>query len=189
MAAAFKRAMAGLTPERVEGLRWRLFDAKGQVLGRLASQIAVVLQGKDKPTYTPHIEKGDICVVLNAQDVCFTGRKLTDKFYRWHTGYIGHLKERSLKDQMRKDPTEVIRKAVVRMLPKNRLRDDRARKLRVFVGDQHPFADKPLQPFEMPPRNVRELRPRERRAAERAQKKAANKEAKLALLQEGSNKQ
>lgn len=187
MAAAFKRAMAGLTPERIEGLRWRLFDAKGQVLGRLASQIAVVLQGKDKPTYTPYLEKGDICVVVNAQDICFTGRKLTDKFYRWHTGYVGHLKERSLKDQMRKDPTEVIRKAVVRMLPKNRLRDDRARKLRVFVDDQHPFADKPLQPFEMPARRVRELRPRERRAAERAQKKAANKAAKLALLQEASN--
>lgn len=185
--AAFKRAMAGLTPERIEGLRWRLFDAKGQVLGRLASQIAFVLQGKDKPTYTPYLEKGDICVVLNAKEVAFTGRKLTDKFYRWHTGYIGHLKERSLKDQMRRDPTEVIRKAVIRMLPKNRLRDDRARKLRIFVDDQHPFADKPLQTFEMPPRNVREFRPRERRAAERAQKKAANKEAKLALLQEGSS--
>lgn len=181
--AAFKRAMAGLTPERIEGLRWRLFDAKNQILGRLSSQIAMVLQGKDKPTYTPNVEKGDICVVLNARHLVVSGRKLTDKFYRWHTGYIGHLKERSLKDQMQKDPTEVIRKAVLRMLPKNRLRDDRARKLRIFVDDQHPFADKPLATFSMPPRKVREFRPRERRAAERAKKKADKK----SLSQEGSN--
>eukprot|EP00249_Psilotum_nudum_P008835 c21540_g1_i1 orf=436-696(+) len=78
---------------------------------------------------------------------------------------------------MRKDPTEVIRKAVLRMLPRNRLRDDRARKLRIFVDDQHPFADKPLQKFIMPPRKVREMRPRERRAAERARKKAAKQTA------------
>ena len=87
-----------------------------KVLGRLASQIVVVLQGKDKPTYTPHIEKGDICVAVNANEVAFTGRKLTDKFYRWHIGYVGHLKERSLKEQMRRDPTKVIRKVVFRML-------------------------------------------------------------------------
>ena len=125
----------------------------------MASQISTVIQGKDKPTYTPYCEDGDMCIVLNAKDICVTGRKLTDKFYRWHTGqvmtlsiivscllkpfthdllsvfffldielclsyrYIGHLKERSLKDQMAKDPTEVIRKAVLRMLPRNKLRD------------------------------------------------------------------
>ncbi|KAE9466402.1 hypothetical protein C3L33_01687, partial [Rhododendron williamsianum] len=86
--------------------------------------------------------------------------------------YVGHLKERSLKDQMAKDPTEVIRKAVMRMLPRNKLRDDRDRKLRIFAGGDHPFSDRPLEPYVMPPRQVRELRPRVRRAMIRAEKKA-----------------
>ncbi|XP_022753754.1 uncharacterized protein LOC111302069 isoform X2 [Durio zibethinus] len=118
-----KKALAGLRRINLEGLRWRVFDAKGQVLGRLASQISTVIQGKDKPTYAPNRDDGDMCIVINAKDVCVTGRKLTDKVYYWHTGYIGNLKERSLKDQMAKDPTEVIRKAVLRMLPRNKLRD------------------------------------------------------------------
>ncbi|KAJ8478367.1 hypothetical protein OPV22_022094 [Ensete ventricosum] len=167
-----KKALAGLRRINLEGLRWRVFDAKGQVLGRLASQIATVIQGKDKPTYTPYQEDGDMCIVLNAKDVSVTGRKMTNKFYRWHTGYIGHLKERSLKDQLVKDPTEVIRKAVLRMLPRNKLRDDRDRKLRIFVGSEHPFVDRPLESYVMPPRKMREMRPRARRALIRAQKKA-----------------
>ncbi|XP_038681120.1 50S ribosomal protein L13-like isoform X2 [Tripterygium wilfordii] len=167
-----KKALAGLRRIDLEGLRWRVFDAEGQVLGRLASQIATVVQGKDKPTYTPNRDDGDMCIVLNAKDVCFTGRKLTDKVYYWHTGYVGHLKERTLKDQLAKDPTEVIRKAVLRMLPRNKLRDDRDRKLRIFTGSEHPFGDRPLEPYVMPPRKVREMRPRARRAMIRAQKKA-----------------
>lgn len=167
-----KKATAGLRRINLEGLRWRVFDAKGQILGRLASQIATVIQGKDKPTYVPYLEKGDMCIVLNAKDVCVTGNKLTDKFYRWHTGYVGHLKRRSLKNQMVRDPTEVIRKAVSRMLPKNKLRDDRERKLRIFADSEHPFGDRPLEPFVMPPRKVREMRPRARRAMVRAQKQA-----------------
>uniref|UniRef100_A0A6M2EYD0 Ribosomal protein L13 n=1 Tax=Populus davidiana TaxID=266767 RepID=A0A6M2EYD0_9ROSI len=90
--------------------------------------------------------------------------------------YIGHLKERSLKDQMAKDPTEVIRKAVLRMLPRNKLRDDRDRKLRIFPDSEHPFGDRPLEPYAMPPRKVREMRPRARRAMVRAQKKAEQQE-------------
>ncbi|KAJ7552700.1 hypothetical protein O6H91_06G065500 [Diphasiastrum complanatum] len=167
-AAALRRATAGLTPAVTNGLRWRVFDAKGQVLGRLSSRIAVTLMGKDKPTYTPNKDEGDVCIVLNAQDIGVTGNKLTDKVYYWHTGYIGHLKERTLKDQMRKDSTEVIRKAVSRMLPRNKLRDDRLLKLRIFADDSHPFTDKPLEPYIMPPRKVREMRPREKRAARRA---------------------
>ncbi|KAH9607924.1 hypothetical protein KSS87_013998 [Heliosperma pusillum] len=167
----FVKALAGIRRINLEGLRWKVFDAKGQVLGRLASQVSTVLQGKDKPTYTPNRDDGDMCIVLNAKDICVTGRKLTDKHYRWHTGYVGHLKERTLKDQMAKDPTEVIRKAVLRMLPRNKLRDDRDRKLRIFTGDEHPFGDKPLDPYVMPPRQVREMRPRARRAMIRAQKK------------------
>ncbi|GFP94064.1 50S ribosomal protein l13, partial [Phtheirospermum japonicum] len=166
------KALAGLRRIDLEGLRWRVFDAKGQVLGRLASHISTVVQGKDKPTYTPHREEGDMCIVINAKDVCVTGRKMTDKFYRWHTGYIGHLKERSLKDQMAKDPTEVIRKAVMRMLPRNKLRDDRDRKLRIFADGEHPFGDRLVEPYVMPARQVREMRPRARRAMIRAQKKA-----------------
>ncbi|KVH92842.1 hypothetical protein Ccrd_005100, partial [Cynara cardunculus var. scolymus] len=176
-----KKAVAGLRRINLDGLRWRVFDAKGQVLGRLASQISTVVQGKDKPIYAPNRDDGDMCIVLNAKDICVTGRKLTDKYYRWHTGYIGHLKERSLKDQMAKDPTEVIRKAVLRMLPRNKLRDDRDRKLRIFSGSKHPFGDRPLEPYVMPPRQVRELRPRARRAMVRAQKKAEQQE-------EGGNK-
>lgn len=167
-----KKAVAGLRRINLDGLRWKVFDAKGQVLGRLASQISTVIQGKDKPTYAPNRDDGDMCIVLNAKDICVTGRKLTDKVYHWHTGYVGHLKERTLKDQMVKDPTEVIRKAVLRMLPKNKLRDDRDRKLRIFPGSEHPFGDRPLEPYVMPPRKVREMRPRTRRAMVRAQKKA-----------------
>lgn len=167
-----KKALAGLRRIDLDGLRWRVFDAKGQVLGRLASRISTVIQGKDKPTYSPNRDDGDMCIVLNAKEICVTGRKLTDKVYHWHTGYVGNLKERTLKDQMAKDPTEVIRKAVLRMLPRNKLRDDRDRKLRIFTGDEHPFGDRPLEPYIMPPRNVREMRPRARRAMIRAEKKA-----------------
>ncbi|XVF13942.1 hypothetical protein REPUB_Repub09cG0013300 [Reevesia pubescens] len=182
-----QKAVAGLRRINLEGLRWRVFDAKGQVLGRLASQIAIVVQGKDKPTYAPNRDDGDMCIVINAKDVCFTGRKLTNKVYRWHTGYIGHLKERSLKDQMAKDSTEVIRKAVLRMLPRNKLRDDRDRKLRIFTGCEHPFVDRPLEPFVMPPRKVREIRPRARRALIRAQKKAEEKEQSAEYSRKGAN--
>ncbi|CAM6084147.1 unnamed protein product [Calypogeia fissa] len=158
-----------------EGLRWRVFDAKGEVLGRLASRIAVVLQGKDKPTYAPNRDDGDVCIVLNARDIGLTGNKLTDKVYRWHTGYIGHLKERTVKEQMARKPEDVIRKAVLRMLPRNKLQDYRARKLRIFPDEVHPFTDKPLDPYVMPPRKVREFRPRERRQAERSQQSSSKK--------------
>ncbi|XVF39017.1 hypothetical protein PTKIN_Ptkin01aG0001900 [Pterospermum kingtungense] len=171
-----KKALAGLRRINLEGLRWRVFDAKGQVLGRLASQISTVVQGKDKPTCAPNRDDGDMCIVINAKDVCVTGRKLTDKVYYWHTGYVGNLKERSLKDQMAKDPTEVIRKAVLRMLPRNKLRDDRDRKLRIFADSEHPFGDRALEPYVMPSRKVREMRPRARRALIRAEKKAEEQE-------------
>lgn len=181
-----KKALAGLRRINLEGLRWRVFDAKGQVLGRLASQISTVLQGKDKPTYAPNRDDGDMCIVLNAKDICVTGRKLTDKFYRWHTGYVGNLKERSLKDQMAKDPTEVIRKAVLRMLPRNKLRDDRDRKLRIFAGAEHPFGGRPVEPYIMPPRQVREMRPRARRAMIRAQKRVEQQQGAVTMKKNGT---
>ncbi|KAM7465386.1 hypothetical protein LguiB_012948 [Lonicera macranthoides] len=178
------KALAGLRRINLDGLRWRVFDAKGQVLGRLASQISTVIQGKDKPTYTPNRDEGDMCIVLNAKDVCVTGRKLTDKFYRWHTG-----QERSLKDQMAKDPTEVIRKAVLRMLPRNKLRDDRDRKLRIFAGGEHPFGDRPVETYVMPPRQVREMRPRARRAMIRAQQKADQQQQGTTNTRKGKKKE
>ncbi|KAM5581939.1 50S ribosomal protein L13 [Rosa sericea] len=183
-----KKAVAGLRRINLDGLRWKVFDAKGQVLGRLASQISTVIQGKDKPTYAPNRDDGDMCIVLNAKDICVTGRKLTDKVYHWHTGYVGHLKERTLKDQMVKDPTEVIRKAVLRMLPKNKLRDDRDRKLRIFAGGEHPFGDRPLEPYLMPPRKVREMRPRTRRALVRAQIKAEQQQQDINDPRKGRKK-
>ncbi|CAL9219281.1 unnamed protein product [Arabidopsis halleri] len=186
-----KKAVAGIKRINLDGLRWRVFDARGQVLGRLASQISTVLQAKDKPTYCPNRDDGDICIVLNAKEIGFTGRKLTDKFYRWHTGQVAHFtiaSERSLKDQMAKDPTEVIRKAVWRMLPSNNLRDDRDRKLRIFEGGEHPFGDKPLEPFVMPPRRVREMRPRARRAMIRAQKKAEQAENEGTEVKKGKKR-
>ena len=105
-----------------EGLRFRLVDAQGQVVGRLASQIARMLMGKDKPTYTPNRDEGDVVVVVNAAEVEFTGRKWDQKLYRWHTGYPGGLKERTAKDQFQRRPAAILEEAVSGMLPKNNLR-------------------------------------------------------------------
>jgi large subunit ribosomal protein L13 len=156
-------------------LRFRLIDAKGQaresassrqpyghlmeerqVLGRLASQLALVLQGKDKPSYTPHSNCGDVVVVVNAGQVALTGNKLSDKVYKRHTGYPGGLKERTAAESLARDPTSLLRAAVLRMLPRNLLRDDRARKLRLFAGPQPAgFDSVTLVPLALPPRRVR----------------------------------
>jgi large subunit ribosomal protein L13 len=142
------------------GLRLRLVDATDQVIGRLAARIATVLQGKDKPTYRPGADAGDVVVVINAASASFTGRKWGDKVYRWHTGFPGGLKERSAAETAAKDPGEPLRRAVYGMLPKNRLRDARARKLRVFAGPDHPFAGDPrLVPWSPPPRKLRVKEP------------------------------
>lgn len=141
----------------MEGLRYRIVDAKGQVVGRLASQIARVLMGKDKPTFCPWKDDGDVVVVVNAKDIDFTGRKWDDKLYRWHTGYPGGLRERTAKEQHARKPDAVLRAAVMGMLPKNNLRRAMARKLRVFPGPDHEFQEEPgLVDFEMPPRKLRE---------------------------------
>ncbi|OMO98746.1 Ribosomal protein L13 [Corchorus olitorius] len=186
------KALAGLRRINLEGLRWRVFDARGQVLGRLASQISTVIQGKDKPTYAPNRDDGDMCIVINAKDlVAYFGNymEIKDSNLVLPVNYIGHLKERSLKDQMAKDPTEVIRKAVLRMLPRNKLRDDRDRKLRIFADSEHPFGDRPLEPYVMPPRTVREMRPRARRALIRAQKKAEEQEEGGNLSKKGKRRE
>jgi len=120
--------------------RWFVVDAQGQVLGRLASRVASILRGKHKPTFTPHLDLGDHVVVINAEKIHLTGRKLTDKVYRWHTGYIGGLREVSAGRLLRSHPERVIEWAVEGMLPKNRLGRAMAKKLRVYRGGDHPHA-------------------------------------------------
>lgn len=119
---------------------WYLVDAKGQTLGRMASRIAVILQGKHKPGYAAHLDSGDIIVVINAKDIKVTGNKLEDKKYYHHSGYPGGIREATLAEKMAKDPTWVIQNAVKGMLPKNRLNDVRMEHLKVYAGKDHPHA-------------------------------------------------
>ncbi len=120
--------------------RWFVVDAQGQVLGRLASRVASILRGKHKPTFTPHLDLGDHVVVINAEKIHLTGRKLTDKVYRWHTGYIGGLREVKAGSLLKSHPERVIEWAVEGMLPKNRLGRAMVKKLRVYRGGDHPHA-------------------------------------------------
>ncbi|SMP08577.1 LSU ribosomal protein L13P [Desulfurobacterium pacificum] len=128
---------------------WYIVDATGKTLGRLATEIAKVLMGKHKPTYTPHVDGGDFVVVVNAEKVFVTGKKLTDKIYYKHTGYMGHLKETTLKEMLEKKPEEVIRLAVRGMLPKNKLRDRRMKRLKVYAGPEHPHKAQNPKPLEV----------------------------------------
>nr|WP_249069452.1 50S ribosomal protein L13 [Leptotrichia sp. oral taxon 218] len=116
---------------------WYEIDAEGKILGKVAAEIAVRLMGKNKPSYTPHVDGGDFVVVTNAEKIAVTGKKLTDKKYYRHSGYPGGLKVRSLQEMLEKQPTEVIRKAVERMLPKNKLGSQMIGRLKVFVGNEH----------------------------------------------------
>ena len=118
------------------GKDWFVIDANGQVLGRLATSIARMLIGKDKPTYTPFLDCGDHIVVINAERVKLTGNKMDQKVYRHHSGWPGGLKEVSIRALMQRRPEEVIREAVLGMLPKNKLRARRAKKLRVYAGSE-----------------------------------------------------
>ena len=118
--------------------RWYLVDAEGKTLGRLATQIADTLRGKGKPEYTPHVDTGDFVVVVNAEKIAVTGKKLDDKLYYRHSGYPGGLKSRPLRDELERRPTEVLRKAVKGMLPRNRLARAQMRKLKIYAGPEHP---------------------------------------------------
>lgn len=120
---------------------WHVVDAKGQVLGRLASQLAPILRGKHKPTYAPNVDCGDYVVVLNAKDIVLTGNKWNNKLYRWHTGYPGGLKQRTAKELFARKPEAVLRKAVFGMLPRNRMRALQDKKLKIFLGEAHDFVD------------------------------------------------
>ena len=127
---------------------WYIVDAEGQTLGRLSTRIADALRGKGKPVYTPHVDTGDFVIVVNAEKIRVTGKKLDDKMVRWHTGYPGGLKERTLREQLPRRPTEVIRKSVKGMLPKNRLAAQQLTKLKVYAGPDHPHAAQQPKPME-----------------------------------------
>jgi len=119
--------------------KWFVIDADGLVLGRMASQIARLLRGKHKPTFTPHMDCGDNVIVVNAEKVKLTGRKLGDKIYYWHTGYPGGIKQRTAGQILEgKHPDRVIGKAVERMISRNRLGRQQMRNLRVYAGPEHP---------------------------------------------------
>ncbi len=117
--------------------KWYLVDAEGKTLGRMATEIATLLRGKHKPTFTPHVDGGDFVVVINADKVVLTGKKLEQKLYRYHTGYVGGLKEITYKHMMETKPEEVVAHAVSGMLPKNKLRSRMMTRLRVFAGAEH----------------------------------------------------
>jgi len=119
---------------------WLVVDAEGQILGRLATQIADALRGKRKPEYTPHVDTGDFVVVVNAEKIAVTGAKRSEKRYYRHSGYPGGIKSRTLEEMLDRRPEEVIRKAVKGMLPRNRLARKQITKLKVYAGPEHPHA-------------------------------------------------
>jgi len=127
--------------------KWFLLDAEDQVLGRLATRVATILRGKHKVVFAPHLDVGDHVVVINAGKVHLTGRKMTDKVYRWHTGYIGGLREVSAERMLRTHPERVIEWAVQGMLPKGRLGRAMFKKLKVYRGAEHPHAAQKPEPL------------------------------------------
>jgi large subunit ribosomal protein L13 len=126
---------------------WYLIDAQGQVLGRLATRIAMVLMGKHRPVYTPHIDSGDHVVVVNAAGIRVTGNKYEDKLYRRHSTYPGGLKTRTYRQVVEQFPTRPLQMAVERMLPKNKLQAKRIRRLHVYTGPEHEHQAQKLTPL------------------------------------------
>ena len=128
---------------------WYLVDADGQTLGRLATVIADTLRGKRKPIFTPHVDTGDFVVVVNAEKIVVTGSKLDQKRYYRHSGYPGGLRSRTLREQLERRPTEVLRKAVKGMLPKNRLARQQITKLKIYAGPEHPHGPQSPKPLHL----------------------------------------
>lgn len=121
---------------------WHLINAQDQILGRMAVQIAALLMGKNKPSFVPYLDGGDYVVVINAAKVKVTGRKAENKLYYRHSGYPGGFKKVTFAQQMAKDPTQIIRHAIEGMLSKNKLRDQRLARLKIFVDKEHNYEDK-----------------------------------------------
>ena len=128
---------------------WYVVDAEGETLGRLASRIAPILKGKHKPTYTPYLDCGDFVVIINAEKVRVTGRKLDQVFYHHHSGYPGGLKSVSLREQLDRYPERVLQAAVRGMLPKNKLGRRMIKKLKVYAGNEHPHQAQQPKPLEL----------------------------------------
>jgi len=128
---------------------WHIVDASDVVLGRLASQVAVLLRGKHKPTFAPHVDSGDFVIVINAEKVALTGAKLTDKMVYRHSGYPGGLKTKAIGELLATNPTRVIENAVRGMLPRTKLGKAQISKLKVYAGAEHPHAAQQPQPFEI----------------------------------------
>ena len=126
---------------------WLVVDATGQTLGRLATVIADTLRGKRKPQFTPHVDTGDFVIVVNAEKIGVTGKKREDKIYYRHSGYPGGLRERTLGEELERRPTEVLRKAVKGMLPRNRLARQQINKLKIYAGPEHPHAAQAPEPL------------------------------------------
>ena len=129
--------------------KWHVVDARGQIVGRLASQIAMILRGKTKPLYTPHADTGDFVVVVNAAEARFTGKKLDDKIYYRHSGYMGGLKATTARQMFKSKPEEVLRTAVRGMLPKNSLGRRMLRKLKIYAGGEHPHQAQKPEPLDI----------------------------------------
>ena len=128
---------------------WFIVDAEGKTLGRLASRIAVILRGKHKPTFSPAVDVGDFVIVVNAEKIRVTGRKMQQKKYYRHSGYPGGLSEITLADQLERHPTRVIKLAVRGMLPRNRLGRKMLKKLKVYAGPDHPHQAQQPKPLEL----------------------------------------
>jgi large subunit ribosomal protein L13 len=131
--------MASFVPGRKDvNSQWYVVDADGQVLGRMATRVARLLTGKNKAVFTPFLDTGDHVIIVNAAKVKLTGKKLTDKFYRRHTGYPGGMREISAGDLLARNPEKLVREAVTGMLPKTKLGRAMAKKLRIYRGPEHP---------------------------------------------------
>ena len=128
---------------------WYVVDAEGKILGRLASEIAKRLRGKHRPNFAPHVDVGDFIVVVNAEKIRLTGKKLDQKIYWRHSGYMGGLKLRTARQMLEKKPEELLRLAVKRMLPKNRLGRKLLKKLKIYAGPEHPHQAQNPKPLEL----------------------------------------
>ncbi|HMP79486.1 MAG TPA: 50S ribosomal protein L13 [Pirellulaceae bacterium] len=129
--------------------KWWLIDGEGAIVGRLASEIAMILMGKHQPTYTPHVDTGDYVVVINVDKIRFVGSKAEHKAYLWYTGYAGGLRSETAAARLQRAPEQVLREAVRRMLPKNKLGVKMLEKLKVYRGNEHPHQAQDPQPHEL----------------------------------------
>ena len=129
--------------------KWLVVDAEGQTLGRLASEVAAILRGKNKPTFTPHVDTGDHVIIINAEKIHLTGKKLTDKIYYRHTQFSGGLKKRTALEMRTNYPTKMLELAIKGMLPKNSLGSQMYRKLHVYAGSEHPHAAQLPEAYEL----------------------------------------